>query len=401
MMFWVQMILCVLAVPVAVSMGVLILESLLALLPRPQKPAPGARRPRCAVLVPAHNEQDGIGATVKGLSAQLVPGDRLLVVADNCIPGDRTAEIARSLGAEVIERTDAEKRGKGYALDFGVRHLEKDPPAVVVIVDADCQVVPGSLEQMAQAAMTTGCPIQAAYTMTAPEAGGPKAQLSAFTFFFKNVARPLGMARLGMPCLLTGTGMAFPWALIKDAPLATGNLVEDMQLGIDLALAGTPPQFCADARVVSELPIGEQAARKQQTRWVHGHLQTILTQAPRLLTASVIRFRPTLLGLALELSVLPQSLLFLLWGALLAGLVLCWLLGESAWPALTLAGFGVGVFASLFLVWVRYGRTMLPFASLLKAPFFVLAKIPILFAFLVRRQKGWERTPRKEEEGHG
>ncbi len=32
-----------------------------------------------------------------------------------------------------------------------------------------------------------------------------------------------------------GTGMAFPWPLIRDAPLAIGHLVEDMQLGLDLA----------------------------------------------------------------------------------------------------------------------------------------------------------------------
>ncbi|UUZ49852.1 hypothetical protein LP420_06825 [Massilia sp. B-10] len=42
-------------------------------------------------------------------------GDRLLVVADNC--SDDTANQARSLGADVLERTDLVRRGKGYALD--------------------------------------------------------------------------------------------------------------------------------------------------------------------------------------------------------------------------------------------------------------------------------------------
>ena len=54
-------------------------------------------------------------------------GDRLLVVADNC--SDDTAAVARAAGAEVTERSDVERRGKGYALDHGVRHLAADPSA--------------------------------------------------------------------------------------------------------------------------------------------------------------------------------------------------------------------------------------------------------------------------------
>jgi hypothetical protein len=36
------------------------------------------------VLVPAHNEESGIAATLAALLPQLAAGDRLLVVADNC-----------------------------------------------------------------------------------------------------------------------------------------------------------------------------------------------------------------------------------------------------------------------------------------------------------------------------
>jgi hypothetical protein len=43
---------------------------------------------------------------------------------------------------------------------------------------------------------------------------------------------------------LMGTGMAFVWPQLAGAPLASGHLVEDMQLGLDLAAAGAPPRFC-------------------------------------------------------------------------------------------------------------------------------------------------------------
>ena len=39
---------------------------------------------RLAVIIPAHNEELGIGATIQGVRAQLQAGDRILVVADNC-----------------------------------------------------------------------------------------------------------------------------------------------------------------------------------------------------------------------------------------------------------------------------------------------------------------------------
>ena len=99
----------------------LLVQIVLAL--RQPPPLPAQPRPaRIAVLIPAHNEGHGVRATIMQTLSQLGPDDRVLVVADNC--NDDTAAQARLVGAEVVERHDAERRGKGYALDFGVRHLE-------------------------------------------------------------------------------------------------------------------------------------------------------------------------------------------------------------------------------------------------------------------------------------
>src|SRR5262245_59099720 len=72
-------------------------------------------RPRLAVLVPAHNESAGLLPALHVIQALLRAADRLLVVADNC--SDDTAAIARAAGAEVAERNDLNRIGKGYALD--------------------------------------------------------------------------------------------------------------------------------------------------------------------------------------------------------------------------------------------------------------------------------------------
>src|SRR5262249_19653464 len=127
-------LLIVLAVVVTLPMVLLGCESLLPALPRRARTIDvSTPRPRCAVVIPAHNEPAGFGDTTKRLQPQSRPGDRLIVVADNC--SDSTAAAAREAGAEVIERQDAERRGKGFALDFGLKHLEADPPAVVVVID--------------------------------------------------------------------------------------------------------------------------------------------------------------------------------------------------------------------------------------------------------------------------
>src|SRR5262249_1951333 len=156
----------------------------------------------------------------------------------------------------VVEREDAERRGKGYALDHGVRFLAEKPPDVVVFLDADCNIGAGALDELVRGTSMSGRPLQAVYLMgTPPEEPTARQQLSAFAFQFKNQVRPLGLHRLGLPCLLTGTGMALPWDIAAKAELATANIVEDMKLGLDLAVDGRAPQLCPQALVTSELPI--------------------------------------------------------------------------------------------------------------------------------------------------
>ena len=104
---------------------------------------------RVAVLVPAHNESAGLQGTLADIKGQLRSGDRLLVVADNCT--DDTAVVARASGAEVTERQEPEKIGKGYALAWGLRQLDVDPPEAVIMVDADCRLAVGTIDQLAMA----------------------------------------------------------------------------------------------------------------------------------------------------------------------------------------------------------------------------------------------------------
>ena len=394
------LVLLLLTALVAVPVCVLFVELAAAALRRetPHNPETTARaepgRAAFAVLMPAHDEAVGIAAAIEAVRVQLGPRDRLLVVADNC--RDATAAIARAAGAEVIERNDALRRGKGYALDHGVRWLERSPPAVVVIIDADCIVAPGALALLAQRCVATTRPVQALYLMHALPGSGLGLRVAAFAWVVKNKLRPIGGAALGWPCQLTGTGMAFPWALIVNAPLASGHLVEDMELGIALARAGAAPVFCPQAFVSSVFPSDAAGALAQRTRWEHGHLSVLASTGPRLLAQALMRRDGALVALSLDLMVPPLAALALALGAALMFGAAWWGLASDVRP-FALALFAFALFgAGVAMAWWRGGRHLVSLRELLALPLYVAAKIPMYVRLFTKRQVEWVRTKRDE-----
>ncbi|WP_288393305.1 glycosyltransferase family 2 protein [uncultured Herbaspirillum sp.] len=385
------LILALLAVPVLV----LLVQVLAARWVASRAVAMSGARPRIAVLVPAHNEAGGIGEVVAGIVAQLGQADRVLVVADNC--ADETAPIARAAGAEVTERSHAELRGKGYALDHGIKHLAADAPEVVIIVDADCYLAEQALEKLARACVQSGRPVQALYLMHAPEGGGPMRKIAEFAWLVKNLVRPLGFHKLGQPCQLMGTGMAFTWSQISQADLATGHIVEDMKLGVDLAEAGQPPLFCPEAMVYSYFPSSDSGVSTQRTRWEHGHLSVIQTYVPRLLGGALKRGNGALAALALDLSVPPLALLVMLVVAAWCGNLLIWLVLGLSWPLLVSSLLLLAIGTSVLLAWGGYGRKVISLAELFGAFGYMARKLPLYFKFLFNRQVAWVRSKRDSE----
>ncbi len=343
--------------------------------------------PMVAVIVPAHDEAQGIAATIAALRQDMPDHGRLLVIADNCT--DDTAAVARAAGASVIERHDANDRGKGFALAFARDRLAGDPPEVAIVIDADCRISPGGIARLAQVASDTGRPVQAAYLLAPRRSAGPMVQLSGFAFLVKNLVRQRGLARIGAPAILTGSGMAFPWAILKDAPLATGDIVEDLGLGIFLSRIGHPPAFCADVTIWSD-PSSAGGTIEQRRRWEQGFIDTARRQALPLLRSG--RFGLGWLGL--HLLVPPLALLMMLHGGLAALLATAALLGGSAMPLIAqmiLLGIALTLIGT---AWSRHGRTQMDAATFLRIPFYILWKLPIYLSAFGRRERRWTRTRR-------
>ena len=386
-------LLTLLAIALLIPCGVFSIECLGALLSSSLAPPRQCENTDIAVLVPAHNEAEVITHTIGLLMPQLSRRDRLIVIADNCT--DNTAELARAAGAMVIERTDKFHRGKGYALACGMSVLGEAPPSAVVIVDADCCIRRGSLHQLAEEAILFQRPVQAIYLIDCPTKPSIKESVSLFSFKVKNLVRPLGLAQFGFPCFLTGTGMAFPYKLLAKVNLASSSIVEDMKLGLDLAIAGYPPALCSAVTVSAPMAPCDADAKTQRTRWEHGHLQMISQYCPQLLSAAVAQGRLDLLILALDLSVPPLALLLLLW-LMTSTILSVGAIATGVWlPAFVCYISGLTLVLSVFLSWAKFAQADISFRTLLSVPAYVVWKIPVYLKFIKSPETEWIRTNRK------
>ncbi len=83
---------------------------------------------KITVIIPAFNEENNIAnVIIKSKMCEHV--DEILVV--NNLSTDRTKEIAKQVGARVV---DCNQQGKGYAMEKGLEYAKND---IIVFLDAD------------------------------------------------------------------------------------------------------------------------------------------------------------------------------------------------------------------------------------------------------------------------
>jgi len=366
-------------------------QILVAIIPGYRKTPIAPSQERIAILIPAHNESAGIEHTLQSIKQQATANTRIVVVADNCT--DNTAEVARKAGVEAIERFDQEKRGKGYALDFGLQFLKQSPPEMVMVFDADCQIDTGTIDALANAVTSRQSAIQALYLIQSKPGGDIKSKIAEFAYVVKSWTRPLGFHRLGLPMQLMGSGMAFPWQQIENANLVHGSIVEDMKLGIDLTIAYRAPGFCPEAYVTSLFPEHDAGTESQRKRWEHGHISMIVKEGVPLLLKGIRSFNFSIIAMALDLIVPPLALLFLLSALFALVSAVAWFMTGDTQPW----SLGVGVFVLftgfVLIAWFKHGRNILPLMSLFAyAPVYALSKIKLYLNFFKNRQVEWVKS---------
>jgi cellulose synthase/poly-beta-1,6-N-acetylglucosamine synthase-like glycosyltransferase len=356
--------------------------------------APSSRLLRFDIIVPAHNEALGIAATVRNLRQVDWPQDRfrVLVVADNC--SDETAAAAASAGASVLERVDTSLRGKGYALQLAFQRSHDQHWAdAVVIVDADSRVSINLLEAFAARIERGAHALQAHHGVLNP-GGAWRTRLLAIAIAAYHIVRSRARERQRVSVGIRGNGWCLTHEVLQQAPYKAFSLAEDIEFGIELGLAGHRVHYAGEAHASQEMVSDAATAAKQRQRWENGRFQLIRSHTLVLLRAAIRRRSAICLDLALDLLLLPLTLVALNVAVLLAASIFAawWNSAFSGWVWLSL------ICASSLVVYILRGwqlsetgaRGLLDLAG---APAFVVWKV-----LLMLNRHGsteWIRTDRK------
>ncbi len=349
---------------------------------------------RFDIVVPAHNEEGEIRQTVESLLALQYPRERfrVVVVADNCT--DRTADVARASGAQVLVRQDANNRGKGHALAYAFRKSLDDGRAdAIVVVDADTIVSPNLLSAFAARLERGAEVLQADYGVRNPAASWRTRLMTIALSAFHGV-RSIARERLRLSCGLRGNGMAFSKTLLQRHPPGAFSIVEDLEYGLQLGYAGVRVQYVDDAHVFGYMAISEQASRSQRRRWERGRTALVREHVPQLLRAAWRRRDAVLLDLAADLIVPPLGQLLTISVAGFALSLVGTAFGVAIAPWLWAAAIA-GIVIYVLRGWALSGVGLTGLLDLMWAPFYVIWKLTLRFTDKGRRPEEWVRTTRE------
>ncbi len=369
---------------------------------RPSSPAAAAPLRFC-ILVPAHNEALGIGRTVRSLQSVRYSSDhvRIVVMADNCT--DETAAIARAHGAEVLERHDTGRRGKGWALHAAIQSLLDEPNLnhapwdVLAVVDADTQVDVTLLDVMARHVSAGHDAVQVAYRPQ-PAVESPTAVITDVAFSAFHLVRSGARERFGLSCGLRGNGMAFTRQVLRDVPHTAFTRTEDLEFGILLGLHGVRVAFAGETTVYGDMPETAAVVTQQRERWIGGRLALAKRFALRLLRESLLRRRLMMADLAIDLVIPPVSALVVIAATGLGLTATGWAFGVMHGGAVMVwAMAAVALSAHVWhAAWV-IGRTRALLGALAAVPAYAFGKARIAAAGLRSTADVWIRTTREGE----
>jgi cellulose synthase/poly-beta-1,6-N-acetylglucosamine synthase-like glycosyltransferase len=246
---------------------------------------PPGTRLRCTVLVPAHDEEAVLAATLDSLAGQSRRPDRVLVIADNCT--DATVQVARANGVEVVETVgNTEKKAGALNQQLALLLPGLAPHDVVMVMDADSTVSPEFLDK-ALGLLEDDADLMAVGGLFYGEDGGGlvgQLQRNEYGRYQRVVAR-----RLNRVFVLTGTAAVVRGYALRAVAQARGSLIpgppgkvydtlamtEDNELTLALKSLGAKMTCPPECRVTTEVMTSWRDLWRQRMRWQRGALENV------------------------------------------------------------------------------------------------------------------------------
>jgi cellulose synthase/poly-beta-1,6-N-acetylglucosamine synthase-like glycosyltransferase len=231
---------------------------------------------RLVVLIPAHNEESSIAATLEAILAQRRPADLVVVAANGCT--DRTAELARAYPVTVLELPRLEHR-KSEALNIAWLRYAQDAD-LVACLDADTVLTPNSLGDWEREFVED------------PALGGSS---SKFTMLGDSVLTRLQKAefarwtdvslRRGWTSVLAGTGCCIRNTALRQVassqgrpgPWHYGSQVEDFELSYRVRQLGYDCRVSTTVRAYTDSMRTLRSLWGQRMKWQVGTVEDLLT----------------------------------------------------------------------------------------------------------------------------
>ena len=246
---------------------------------------------RFLVLVPAHNEERVIGDIVKNLQQMDYPKELydFYIIADNCT--DRTAEVARELGANVIEtrkETPDSPTGKPIALKKAIDSLGdyQNRYDLMMIFDADNLMDLNMFREVNSQYLDKNKPDFIQCYLGCKNKKGSIAWVDYSSFTLTNRFFQLPKHRLGINTAIGGTGFAMSTEyLYSRGGWTTRSLTEDFEIQVEATFEGRRILWNHNTRVYDEKPTKFRAILRQRNRWAQGRWYVTLHETGNLFRA--------------------------------------------------------------------------------------------------------------------
>ena len=242
--------------------------------------------PAVDVVVAARDEQAVITRLVERIAALRYPADRLQLWVIDDASSDRTPQLLAALQQRhpflrVLRREPGAGGGKSGALNLALQQLQAP---WMLVLDADADLQPDTLERLLPQAMAAGCGAVQLRKAVANAGSNWLTRAQAMEMALDAVVQEGRLASGGV-AELRGNGQL----LRREALLAAGGfnedtVTDDLDLSFRLLLSGAPIGILWNPPVREEAVLTLAALWRQRQRWAEGGLQRFFDYAGGLLS---------------------------------------------------------------------------------------------------------------------